>query len=233
MASPPSDSRVLHRIARQLLRGTGRDYAIAPELQPADLLGEIFTRGTQGVRGLLRFRQLVFIGRQVKMRSRRRITLGRGASIGESSTIDARGARGINLGPGSRLGRFGIITTTSHLSLFGQGVTIGRNSGVGDFFHLGASGGITIGDDVIIGPYFLVHSQGHNYEDATIPIRKQGTSQAEVVIADDCWIGSRVTLLAGTELGPRTVVASGAVVRGKHLGNEILAGVPARQIKQI
>ena len=187
----------------------------------------------QALRGLLRFRRVVFIGRGVRVRGKRQLTLARGTSIGDGSVVDARGTRGVVLAPGSRLGRAGFVTTTSHASLLGTGVGLGERSGVGDFFHIGASGGVRIGDDVIVGPYFLVHSQEHNFDDASRPIREQGTTQAEVVIGDNCWIGSRVTLLAGTPLGPRTIVAAGAVVRGEHPGNEILAGVPAKAIRSI
>ena len=114
-----------------------------------------------------------------------------------------------------------------------MGLKLGEDSGIGDFFHIGGSGGVTIGRNVIVGPNFLVHSQEHEFSNPTRAIRDQGTRQEAVEIADDCWIGSRVTLLAGTRLGPRTVVASGSVVKGQHNGNELLAGSPAKRIRSI
>lgn len=126
-----------------------------------------------------------------------------------------------------------MITSTSHLSPVGVGVKVGSKPGMGDFFHIGAAGGVEIGDDVIIGPFLTVHHQEQNFDDLTKPIRTQGTTQSPVKVGDDYCIGARVTLLAGTESGPRTVVAAGAVVRGRHSGNEILAGVPARTVKSI
>ena len=223
----------VNKLAQKLLSASGRGYKISDEIPSSYLVGEILTRGTQALRGVLRFRKLVFIAPGVRVRGKRQMSLAKGVSIGSDTIIDARGTRGLVMASGSRLGRSGIVTTTSHLSLLGTGVTIGKRSGVGDFFHIGASGGVRIGEDVIIGPYLLVHSQSHNYEDTDKPIREQGTTQAEVVIGDNCWIGSRVTLLAGTKLGPRTIVAAGAVVRGEHPGGEILAGVPAKAIKSL
>jgi acetyltransferase-like isoleucine patch superfamily enzyme len=221
------------RLVERLLTLTGRNYSVSPDIPASYLFGEVWIRAVQATRGIIRFRELVFVGAGVSVRGKRQMRLARGISIGDGSRIDSRGRSGLNMAPGSRLGRNGIITMTSHLSLLGNGVTIGRNSGVGDFFHIGASGGVTIGNDVIVGPYLLVHSQEHVYDNSDKPIRVQGTRQAPVVVGNDCWIGSRVTLLAGAEIGPRTVVAAGAVVRGKHDGNEILAGVPARSIKKI
>jgi acetyltransferase-like isoleucine patch superfamily enzyme len=226
-------SSLVRNATQRLLGLSGRRYDVSPEIPDVYLVGELMQRLSQLLRGLLQTRNWVFIGSRVRIRGLRQLKLSRGVSIGANTIIDARGNRGVSMASGSRLGRSGIITTTSHLSLLGTGVYLGKRSGIGDFFHIGASGGVTFGDDVIVGPYLLVHSQEHNYEDKSRPIREQGTSQAEVVVGDDCWIGSRVTLLAGTSLGPRTVVASGAVVRGHHPGNEILGGIPARPLKSI
>jgi acetyltransferase-like isoleucine patch superfamily enzyme len=220
-------------LVQRLLKATGRDYSVSRDIPPSYLLGEVLMRGSQVARGAIRFHRFVFVGSNVKLRGKGQMKLARGVSIGEGSHIDSRGRKGLTMAPGSRLGRNGILTMTSHLSLLGFGVRIGKNSGIGDCFHIGASGGVSIGDDVISGPYLLVHSQEHVYVDPSKPIRLQGTRQASVVIGDNCWIGSRVTFLAGAEIGPRTVVASGAVVRGKHTGNEILAGIPARSVKKI
>lgn len=182
---------------------------------------------------MLWLRQPVFLGSRIRLRGRRSLRLERGVAIGDECVIDARGAVGVALGRGSRLGRRGIVTTTSHLSVYGVGLVMGENSGVGDQFHIGASGGVTIGDNVIVGPYLLVHSQEHRFADRDRPVREQGTVERAVSIGDDCWIGSRVTLLAGAKLGPRTVVASGAVVRGEFPGSQVLAGVPARSVREI
>jgi acetyltransferase-like isoleucine patch superfamily enzyme len=221
------------RLSQALLRYTGRNYEIDANIPAASLLGEITTRAQQLLRGYLRRAPGVFLGRKVRVRGRSGLHLARGVSIGDNAFIDARGTVGLVMGGGSRLGRFGVITTTSHLSRLGTGVKIGKNSGIGDFYQLGASGGVTIGDNVIAGPGLYVHSQEHLYADPTRPIRDQGTRQAEVVIDDDCWIGSRVTLLAGTRLGKRTIVAAGSVVRGHHPDGVILAGAPAKAVKSI
>jgi acetyltransferase-like isoleucine patch superfamily enzyme len=228
-----SKSEFVRAVTQRLLAKSGRGYTISDEIPTSVLSGELVARGFQLLRGLFRFRKYVFLGRRLRIRGRAGLKMGRGVFIGDDSSIDARGRLGIQMAPGSRLGRRGMITTTSHLSFYGEGLRLGAGSGVGDFFHIGASGGVHVGKDVIIGPYFLVHSQEHNFDDPTRAIKAQGTTQSPVRIGDDCWIGSRVTLLAGAELGPRTIVASGAVVKGHHPGNEILAGIPAKRIKAL
>ena len=225
--------QLLRGVAERLLMSTGRSYEIDPRISAGSIFGELVLRAVQLVRGVVRGYGPVFLGARVKIRGRASFAPSRGISIGDYSAIDARGSVGVRLGPGSRLGKFGIITTTSHLSLAGVGVVLGSGSGIGDYFHIGASGGVTFGSNVIVGPRLLVHSQEHNYADPTRPIREQGTTQAAVTVGDDCWLGSGVTLLAGTTLGPRTIVAAGSVVKGTHPGGVILAGTPAKVVKEI
>lgn len=215
------------------LKASGRNYDVAPGISDSMLVGEMLNRGSQMVRGIVRTRKPVFLGANVSFRGISGFKAAPGVSVGPGTHIDARGRRGVTLGPASRLGRGGVVTTTSHFSLLGVGLTLASNSGVGDFFHIGCSGGVEIGKDVIIGPYFSAHSQNHIYSDPNVPIRNQGTTQASIIIGNDCWIGAKVTILAGTVLGPRTIVAAGAVVHGVHPGNEILGGVPAKRIKAL
>ena len=67
------------------------------------------------------------------------------SSIGAGSIVDASGSRGVKLGRGAKIGRRSIVTTTSQLGKRGVGFTIGAFSGIGDYAHIGCSGGVTIG----------------------------------------------------------------------------------------
>jgi acetyltransferase-like isoleucine patch superfamily enzyme len=56
----------------------------------------------------------------------------------------------------------------------------------------------------------------------------------DIRIGEDCWIGMNAVVLPGVSLGPRTIVAAGAVVtRSFPDGNVVVAGVPARPIKSL
>ncbi|MFB2599450.1 acyltransferase [Herbiconiux sp. P17] len=153
------------------------------------------------------------------------------SAIGDYSYVDGVARRGVRFGVGAKLGRFGTITSTSHLSKLGQGFEIGPNSGIGDFAHIGCSGGVTIGQNVIIGPYVTFHSQEHNSDRIDIPIREQGTREDPIVLEDDIWVGSRVTFLAGTTIGHGSIVAAGSVVRSSFPAYSVIGGVPARLLK--
>lgn len=53
-----------------------------------------------------------------------------------------------------------------------------------------------------------------------------------VVIGNDVWIGSNVTMIAGVKIGDGAVVAAGAVVTKDIEPYTIVAGVPAKKIGQ-
>lgn len=55
----------------------------------------------------------------------------------------------------------------------------------------------------------------------------------KVTLADNVWIGDRVTILKGTSIGENSVVAAGAVVSGEFPANVVIGGVPARVIREI
>lgn len=89
---------------------------------------------------------------------------------------------------------------------------------------------LSIGNDVLIGPFVVFHTGNHEFGSTDIPINRQGHKFAPIIVEDDVWIAARVTVLAGVTLGKGTVVAAGAVVTRSTEPYAIVAGVPARAI---
>jgi acetyltransferase-like isoleucine patch superfamily enzyme len=111
-----------------------------------------------------------------------------------------------------------------------QHLFVGTNScwHRGAFFN--ALGGISIGKNVIIGPYCVIHSANHCFDDLNEPIMFQGHVLEPVLIEDDCWLGAHVTVLPGVRLGKGCVVGAGSVVTKSMPAYSVVAGVPARII---
>lgn len=92
-------------------------------------------------------------------------------------------------------------------------------------------GRITIGNGVRIAPLVMIIAANHNFADPDKPIHKQGLSHEEIVIEDDVWIGGRVSITAGVTIGRGAVVAAGAVVTRDVPAGTIVAGIPAKVIR--
>jgi acetyltransferase-like isoleucine patch superfamily enzyme len=90
---------------------------------------------------------------------------------------------------------------------------------------------ISIGEACLLGDDVYVCDFDHRTEDLTVPIKDQGIVKTPVRIGDDVWIGTKVTVLRGTDLGPGSVVAAGAVVRGSCPPRSVIGGVPARVLR--
>lgn len=109
-------------------------------------------------------------------------------------------------------------------------IVIGKNCmvGIGNIL----TGPVTIGDNVILAQHVGVSGLNHGYTDVHTPIRDQKCSVAEVIIEDDCWIGTNVVITAGVTIGKHSVVAGGSVVTKNVPPYTIVAGNPAKIIKQ-
>jgi acetyltransferase-like isoleucine patch superfamily enzyme len=108
-------------------------------------------------------------------------------------------------------------------------IYVGKNSFVGrPCSYLQGAGGLYIGDYVRFGPNVGILSANHGlYEHFvydTKPVR----------IGDYSWIGMGAKVLAGVELGPRTIVGANSVVTKSFLeGYCVLAGCPAKVVKYL
>lgn len=113
-------------------------------------------------------------------------------------------------------------------------ITIGDNVG----FNYGAwiaanrhnDGGINFGNNILIGPYTVIHSGNHKFKDASLPICRQGFEFKTITIEDDVWIAAHCTILSGVTLGKGSVIAAGSVVTKDVPAYSVVAGVPAKVI---
>lgn len=112
---------------------------------------------------------------------------------------------------------------------FGKHIFIGKNV----FINHGCSfldlGGITIEDDVLIGPQVNIITENHPVD----PKLRKSLDLKSVTIKRNAWIGANATILPGVTIGENSIVAAGAVVTKDVPDNTIVGGVPAKLIKKI
>lgn len=88
---------------------------------------------------------------------------------------------------------------------------------------------IRIGSNTLVGELVSIRDMNHRRVAGT-PLRLSGIETRSVRIGENCWLGSKVTVAAGAEIGNDVTVAANAVVSGKFANNLVIGGVPARPI---
>lgn len=151
------------------------------------------------------------------------LIVGRGVSI--------VGSKNIFIGRGVNLGRF------TWLDAIGEGmIHIGDNVSLSQNVHIAAAKLVVIGDGCLIGSDVLItdhnHSFGVDYLDI-LPSSRPLDVRGGTVLGKHIWLGDNVKILSGVVLGDNVVVAANSVVTKSFLGNVVIAGNPAKVIKNI
>lgn len=224
---------MFRKIYQNLLKKNGKNYQLDNKIPERLIIYSITNRLLMLFRGFLLIRERVFLGKRVKLLNKRNLIFGNNVTIENNCFIDGFSKNKIIFGNNVKIGAFSTISCTSHMSKFGIGFSIGNNSGVGKFTEFGSSGGIVIGDDVIMGSYVSFHSENHNFNNSNKLIREQGVTSTGIKLGNNIWVGAKVTFLDGCEIGDNCVIAAGAVVKGVFPNNVIIGGVPAKILKNI
>lgn len=151
-------------------------------------------------------------------------------------------------GGGSKRIRIGARTSIQAYSIIGcherygkehyePEIVIGDDCNIGEFCQISAINKITIGNGLLTGRYVYIGDNAHggfSWEEANIPPAKRKLkSKGEIVIGNNVWIGDKATILSGVHIGENVIVAANAVVTKDIPSHCIVAGVPAKIVKQL
>lgn len=112
---------------------------------------------------------------------------------------------------------------------FGRHIRLGKNVFINHACSFLDLGGITIDDNVQIGPRVNLVTENHPVD----PSNRKTLDLNSIHIKRNVWIGAAATILPGVTIGENSIVAAGAVVRNNVEANTIVAGVPAKVIKKV
>lgn len=122
-------------------------------------------------------------------------------------------------------------------SRFSPSIMIGNNCSFGDRLHITSINSISIGDCLLTGRDVTITDNSHGSvkkEEVNVaPLIRPLYSKGKVCIGDNVWLGDKVTILPGVTLGNGCIVAANSVVTKSFPDNSVVAGNPAKLIKQL
>ena len=129
------------------------------------------------------------------------------------------------------LGDYSVIESFACINNAVGDIIIGNYTRIG--LHNTIIGPVTIGHHVNLAQGITVTALNHKFENPDIRIDEQGVSTKPVVIGNDIWVGANAVILPGITIGDHSVIAAGAIVTKDVPPHSLVAGVPAKVIKQI
>ncbi len=227
-------NRIINKVITKIKK---EPYEIDEAITFGTMFGIIFERSMMLARGIFRkvflkkSKGMLFIGKRVKIKNKKKISFNGSATIEDGCFIQALSKGGMTIGNNFSLGRNSIIECTGVIRELGEELVIGDNVGIAANAFIAMRGRIEIGSNTIFGPNVSIHAENHNFSDVDKPIKLQGATRKGVKIGEDCWIGSKAVILDGVTIGSHSIIAAGAVVTRDVPDYSIVGGVPAKIIK--
>lgn len=171
-----------------------------------------------------------FVGSRVRMEKGAELQISKGAKLLINKDCISNGERKttVRLDKGSKLTvkRYFELYYDSDIVVF-PGAELSLGSGyINAGCKIRSAQSISIGENVAIGTDVTILDSDHH------SICGKPIATAPVVIEDHVWIGTRVTILKGVTVGKGSIIAAGSVVTKSVPANSIVAGAPARVVKE-
>ena len=148
------------------------------------------------------------------------------AKISPKSEVEI--SSNLKMGPGCVVGSYTKIKASDGPLEMGDHCGIATNC----FIASGANG-IKIGDSFVCGPNVVMSASNYAYGEVGVDIRSQGTTSKGVRIGNNVWVGDSALICKGVTIGDNSIVGAWSVVTKDVPANVVVAGNPARIIRQL
>ena len=112
---------------------------------------------------------------------------------------------------------------------FGRNITLGERVFINSGCKFQDQGGVSIGDDCLIGHNTVFATLNHDLD----PARRANLHPAPIVVGRNVWIGANVTVLPGVTIGDHAVVGAASVVTRDVPDNSVVIGSPAHLVRSL
>lgn len=108
-------------------------------------------------------------------------------------------------------------------------VIVGENTGLNPYVVI--YGRVVLGKNNMIAPHVMLAGGTHHFHSTDTPMKLQGGSSMGIYVEDDVWIGANSVVVDGVTIGKGAIVAAGSVVTKDVRSYDVVAGNPAKKIK--
>jgi acetyltransferase-like isoleucine patch superfamily enzyme len=130
----------------------------------------------------------------------------------------------LSLGKNTLIESMSVVCTWHGDVILKDGASIGIGSIV--------IGPVLIGEGSACGQNCFIGGQSHHYEDISKNFLRQGVQTEQVIIGKNVWVGANAVILPGVKIGDNSVVGAGSVIVEDVPAYSVVAGNPAKIIKQ-
>lgn len=162
----------------------------------------------------------IYRGRHVRIYGYKSLSIGKGCHIMDNSEIRGK----VNIGNNVFIHENVLIRSMECSISIGNNTTVNRNTNI--------LAQVTIGSNVSIAPNVVIIGANHVFSDPNKTIKSQGSTSKGIITEDDVWIATNTSILDGVTIGKGSVIAAGAVVNKDVPPYSVVAGVPAKVVKQ-
>lgn len=172
------------------------------------------------------------VGNGVTIRQPQRISFGKKVILDDYSLVnvrtkeeDIRSDAFVELGNYVYLGRYSIVS-----SKYGK-VKLGAACNIGAYSRIATQGFIEIGQSTLIASYVYIGGGNHGMDSDQAIMEQEMELKGGVSIGENCWIGTKATVVDGVKIGNNVIVGAHSLVREDIPDNAVVAGIPAKIIR--
>jgi acetyltransferase-like isoleucine patch superfamily enzyme len=181
---------------------------------------------------IMRMQGAAAIEKGVRIRFASHVTLQRGSYLDQGVYLHAC-PNGIHIGRNSLVMHGSVLHVYNFRDIPHSGIWIGDDSLIGEYNVIRGQGGVRIGSRVYTSPMVQLLAVDHLFDDRQRPFVDQGITARGITVGDDVWIGSGAIVTDGVTIGEGAVVAAGSVVTRDVPAHTVVAGAPARAVRDV
>lgn len=155
------------------------------------------------------------------------LTIGNDVELRRNIEIRVHGTAQIHIGNNVRIDRGVRILAANNAT-----IKIEDGARIGLYTVINGGDSVHIGKKSLVSGFVYLQTSMHGFKDKTVSVQEQGYDHAKVVLEDDSWLGTHVVVLPGVTIKKGGVVGSNAVVNKDVEPYNVVAGIPAKPIKE-